>query len=70
LVKFYLGQIRKILYQYNNIVIGAANNVEGYNNMVVGSRNSLLGDNSWVFASDFSSSELQSGVLIIEIYLI
>jgi hypothetical protein len=44
--------------------------VEGYNNMVIGSQNSLLGNNSWVFACDFSSSELQSGVLIIEIYLI
>jgi hypothetical protein len=38
--------------------------------MVIGSQNSLTGDNSWVFASEFSSSELQSGVLIIEIYLI
>ena len=44
--------------------------VAGNNNMVIGSQNSLLGNNSWVFASDFSSSELQSGVLIIEIYLI
>lgn len=44
--------------------------VEGYNNMVIGSQNSLLGNNSWVFACDFSSNELQSGVLIIEIYLI
>lgn len=70
LVKFYLGEIRKILYQYNNIVIGSANSVHGYNNMVIGSQNSLVGDNSWVFASDFTSSELSSGVLIIEIYLI
>lgn len=69
-MKFYLGQIRKILYQYNNIVIGSGNSVEGNNNMVIGSQNSLVGDNSWVFASDFSSDELQSGVLIIEIYLI
>lgn len=65
-----LQKVRNCLIQYNNIVIGEQNAVNGSNNIVIGSRNSLNGNNDWVFASDYQSPSVQNGVLILGVYLI
>ena len=65
-----LQKVRNYLIQYNNIIIGEENAVNGSNNIVIGSRNSLTGNNYWVFASDYESPSVQNGVLILGVYLI
>lgn len=65
-----LQRVRNYLIQYNNIIIGEQNSIQGENNVVIGSRNSLTGNNYWVFASDYQSPTVQNGVLILGVYLI
>lgn len=65
-----LAKIKTYVLQYNNVIVGNSNTVIGNANVVIGSRNSLTGNNDWVFASDYKSTDPQTGVLIIENYLI
>lgn len=69
-VSEYLGKIKEHLVQYNNVIIGENNKIDGNNNVVIGSRNSLTGNNYWVFDSDINSHANEDGVLIIQNYLI
>jgi hypothetical protein len=62
--------VKSYIIQYNNVILGNDNEVDGTSNVVIGSRNSLTGSNDWVFASDYHSADPQEGVLIIENYLI
>jgi hypothetical protein len=62
--------VKSYILQYNNIIVGNSNAVNGSSNVVIGSRNSLTGSNDWVFASDYHSTNPSEGVLIIEVYLI
>lgn len=65
-----LAKVKVYILQYNNIIVGNNNAVNGSANVVIGSRNSFTGNNDWVFASDYQSTDPQSGVLIIDNYLI
>jgi hypothetical protein len=65
-----LQKVKSYLTQYNNIIIGNNNTINGTNNLVIGSKNSLNGSNDWVFTSDYQSTDTLNGVLIIEVYLI
>lgn len=65
-----LAKVKTYILQYNNIIVGNNNAVNGNSNVVIGSRNSFTGNNDWVFASDYQSTDPQTGVLIIDNYLI
>ena len=66
----YLAQIKKELIQYNNVVVGAKNKVNGKSNLVMGNNNKINGNKNWVFDSNVNINGIDDGVLIIEHYLI
>jgi hypothetical protein len=69
-VQGYLARIKKLVEQYNNVIIGEDNVVNGTKNFVVGSKDNLNGNNNWVFTSDLKLKTVEDGVLIIGNYLI
>lgn len=66
----YLAQIKEQLIQYNNVIIGDLNDVNGNHDIVIGSRNSLTGNNIWVLNSDVHKHNVEDGVLIVGGYVI
>jgi hypothetical protein len=44
------------LAQFNNVIAGAANSVNGDTNIVIGNYNDIEGSNNWVFVSNFKGN--------------
>jgi len=42
------------LAQYNNVIAGSGNSVNGNKNLVIGSYDNIDGSNNWVFVSAFT----------------
>jgi len=50
----YLAKIKTLISQYNNVIIGSGNTINGTKNFVVGSKDNLSGNNNWVFTSNIN----------------
>lgn len=61
----YLESIKKLLIEYNNVVVGFENKLKGNNSVVIGSNNTIGGNNFWVFDSNVKEVGIEDGVLII-----
>ena len=51
------------LRQYNNVIAGSGNSVNGRKNVVIGKYNNINGENNWVFISKFKGT-INSDLLI------
>ena len=52
--RIYLNELTKALSQFNNVVAGGANKVNGHKNIVIGNYNNIEGSSNWVFVSAFT----------------
>lgn len=54
LTKKYLQELSNCLAQYNNVIVGTGNTVNGSKNFVIGNYDNIEGSNNWVFVSQFT----------------
>ena len=51
-------------------MIGTSNTIVGNNNFVVASNVTVVGSNDWIFTSDYTSNDIEDGVLILGNFLV
>jgi hypothetical protein len=54
LTKKYLQELSNCLAQYNNVIVGTGNTVNGSKNFVIGNYDNIEGSSNWVFVSQFT----------------
>jgi len=54
LTEQYLQELESQVSQYNNVILGQGNSIDGSKNVIVGNYNTLKGSNNYVFIEKYS----------------